>query len=112
MLDFSVYVYTDLLMFSCTVQCNYVSKVSVVLFLRICKEFETIQEKALKIPETTEDMTEMIAYIGHAKTQRIEELKSRIRVSSSFHFYLQTRKLEKTKEKKNLNSYFLSGHTS
>ncbi|XP_017568229.2 dynein heavy chain 12, axonemal isoform X1 [Pygocentrus nattereri] len=46
--------------------------------LQICKEFETIQDKALKIPETTKDMTEMIAYIGHAKTKGIEELNSKI----------------------------------
>uniref|UniRef100_A0A674AYD2 Dynein axonemal heavy chain 12 n=1 Tax=Salmo trutta TaxID=8032 RepID=A0A674AYD2_SALTR len=37
----------------------------------ICQEFENIKEKALKVPETTEDMTDMIAYIGHAKTKAL-----------------------------------------
>nr|XP_046220993.1 dynein axonemal heavy chain 12 [Oncorhynchus gorbuscha] len=46
--------------------------------LQICQEFENIKEKALKVPETTEDMTDMIAYIGHAKTKGIEELNSKI----------------------------------
>ncbi|XP_045065490.1 dynein axonemal heavy chain 12 [Coregonus clupeaformis] len=46
--------------------------------LQICHEFETIKEKALKVPETTEDMTDMIAYIGHAKTKGIEELNAKI----------------------------------
>lgn len=52
------------------------------IFKRICKEFETIQEKAIKNPKTTEDMTEMIAYIGHAKTKGIEDLSCKIMVSS------------------------------
>ncbi|XP_055788183.1 dynein axonemal heavy chain 12 isoform X2 [Salvelinus fontinalis] len=46
--------------------------------LQICQEFENIKEKALKVPETTEDMTDMIAYIGHAKTKGIEELNAKI----------------------------------
>ncbi|XP_062316503.1 dynein axonemal heavy chain 12 [Osmerus eperlanus] len=46
--------------------------------LQICQEFETIKEKALKVPETTEDMTEMIAYISHIKTKGIEELNAKI----------------------------------
>uniref|UniRef100_A0A8C7T925 Dynein axonemal heavy chain 12 n=1 Tax=Oncorhynchus mykiss TaxID=8022 RepID=A0A8C7T925_ONCMY len=46
----------------------------------ICQEFENIKEKALKVPETTEDMTDMIAYIGHAKTKGIEELNAKIMV--------------------------------
>ncbi|KAF4078180.1 hypothetical protein AMELA_G00196410 [Ameiurus melas] len=45
---------------------------------QICKEFETFRDKAIKIPNTTEDMTEMIAYIGYAKTKGIEELSSKI----------------------------------
>uniref|UniRef100_A0A8C7T912 Dynein axonemal heavy chain 12 n=1 Tax=Oncorhynchus mykiss TaxID=8022 RepID=A0A8C7T912_ONCMY len=48
----------------------------------ICQEFENIKEKALKVPETTEDMTDMIAYIGHAKTKGIEELNAKIMVST------------------------------
>uniref|UniRef100_A0A6Q2WX96 Dynein axonemal heavy chain 12 n=1 Tax=Esox lucius TaxID=8010 RepID=A0A6Q2WX96_ESOLU len=44
----------------------------------ICQEFETIKEKALKVPETTEEITEMITYIGHIKTKGIEELNTKI----------------------------------
>uniref|UniRef100_A0A3P8ZCE8 AAA+ ATPase domain-containing protein n=1 Tax=Esox lucius TaxID=8010 RepID=A0A3P8ZCE8_ESOLU len=40
----------------------------------ICQEFETIKEKALKVPETTEEITEMITYIGHIKTKGIEDI--------------------------------------
>ncbi|KAG9269584.1 dynein heavy chain 12, axonemal [Astyanax mexicanus] len=46
--------------------------------LEICEEFETIQKKAMKKPETTEDMIEMIAYISHARTKGLEELHSKI----------------------------------
>uniref|UniRef100_A0A4W4EIL8 Dynein heavy chain linker domain-containing protein n=1 Tax=Electrophorus electricus TaxID=8005 RepID=A0A4W4EIL8_ELEEL len=46
--------------------------------LQICKQFETIQDKAIKIPETTEDMVEMISYINHAKNKGLEELSSEI----------------------------------
>ncbi|XP_041955531.1 dynein heavy chain 12, axonemal isoform X1 [Alosa sapidissima] len=46
--------------------------------LEICKEFEIIQETALKVPETTEDITEMLAYIGHVKSKGIEELNAKI----------------------------------
>ncbi|XP_015203470.2 dynein axonemal heavy chain 12 isoform X1 [Lepisosteus oculatus] len=44
----------------------------------ICREFETIKETALRIPETTEEMIEMIAYVEHTKTKGIQELSSRI----------------------------------
>lgn len=50
-------------------------------FLRICKEFETIRDKAIKKPETTKDMTELIDYIDYAKTKGIEELNIKIMVS-------------------------------
>ncbi|XP_016404673.1 dynein heavy chain 12, axonemal [Sinocyclocheilus rhinocerous] len=46
--------------------------------LLICKEFEAIRDRALKVPETTEDMMEMITYIGQVKTKGIEELNNRI----------------------------------
>lgn len=52
------------------------------IFVRICKEFETMKEKALNPPVATEDMTEMILYISHAKTEGIEELNNKIFVSS------------------------------
>uniref|UniRef100_A0A3B4UUS5 Dynein axonemal heavy chain 12 n=1 Tax=Seriola dumerili TaxID=41447 RepID=A0A3B4UUS5_SERDU len=40
--------------------------------LQICSEFETIREKALKVPENTEDMTQMVDYINFTKTTGID----------------------------------------
>uniref|UniRef100_A0A8C9V3D7 Dynein axonemal heavy chain 12 n=1 Tax=Scleropages formosus TaxID=113540 RepID=A0A8C9V3D7_SCLFO len=45
---------------------------------KICQEFETIRENALKVPDTTEDMMEMISYVEYIKTKGIEELNTRI----------------------------------
>lgn len=52
-------------------------------FFRICKEFEAIQDRALKVPETTEDMIEMITYINEVKTKELEELNNKIMVGTS-----------------------------
>ncbi|XP_027740579.1 dynein heavy chain 12, axonemal isoform X2 [Empidonax traillii] len=41
---------------------------------KICREFETIKERALKVPETTEEMVETIDYIKQAKTKDIPDL--------------------------------------
>ncbi|NXF75625.1 DYH7 protein, partial [Sclerurus mexicanus] len=41
---------------------------------KICSEFETIKERALKVPETTEEMVETIDYIKKAKTKDIPDL--------------------------------------
>ncbi|XP_071374585.1 dynein axonemal heavy chain 12 [Centroberyx affinis] len=46
--------------------------------LQICREFETIKEKALTVPENTEDMTQMIAYISDTKTNGIAKLNEKI----------------------------------
>uniref|UniRef100_A0A8C4YH30 Dynein heavy chain 12, axonemal n=1 Tax=Gopherus evgoodei TaxID=1825980 RepID=A0A8C4YH30_9SAUR len=46
---------------------------------KICKEFETMKERALKVPETTEEMMEMIAYVEKAKTAGIQELLIKIK---------------------------------
>uniref|UniRef100_A0A665TVC1 Dynein heavy chain linker domain-containing protein n=1 Tax=Echeneis naucrates TaxID=173247 RepID=A0A665TVC1_ECHNA len=56
--------------------------------LQICSEFETIREKALRVPETTEDMTQMVEYINVIKTKGIKELNEKILVCRrriSFH---------------------------
>ncbi|XP_029456789.1 LOW QUALITY PROTEIN: dynein heavy chain 12, axonemal [Rhinatrema bivittatum] len=45
---------------------------------RICKEFELIKERALTVPESTEDMIEMIDFIERAKLQGVEELNTQI----------------------------------
>uniref|UniRef100_A0A9J7YDE2 Dynein axonemal heavy chain 12 n=1 Tax=Cyprinus carpio carpio TaxID=630221 RepID=A0A9J7YDE2_CYPCA len=49
-----------------------------LVFFSICKEFEAIRDRALKVPETTEDMIEMITYIDQVKTKGIEELNNEI----------------------------------
>ncbi|XP_058027873.1 dynein axonemal heavy chain 12 [Ahaetulla prasina] len=46
---------------------------------KICNEFETIKERALKVPETTEEMMESIAFIDKAKTIGIQRLYERIK---------------------------------
>lgn len=49
---------------------------------RICSEFETIRENALKVPETTDAMTQLIDYIKFIKTKGIEELNEKIQVTN------------------------------
>ncbi|PNI80080.1 DNAH12 isoform 1, partial [Pan troglodytes] len=44
----------------------------------ICSEFEAIKEHALKVPETTEEMMDLISYVEKARTVGIEELILRI----------------------------------
>lgn len=51
---------------------------------RICREFEAIKERALKIPETTEEMIETILYVKNVKTKGIQDLLLRIKVKDSF----------------------------
>ncbi|XP_026532204.1 dynein heavy chain 12, axonemal [Notechis scutatus] len=46
---------------------------------KICNEFENIKERALKVPETTEQMMESIAFIDKAKTIGIQKLYERIK---------------------------------
>ncbi|XP_030279356.1 dynein heavy chain 12, axonemal [Sparus aurata] len=46
---------------------------------QICSEFETIRENILKIPENTEDMTQVIDYIGLIKTKGLAELNGKIK---------------------------------
>ncbi|XP_054991966.1 LOW QUALITY PROTEIN: dynein axonemal heavy chain 12 [Sorex araneus] len=47
----------------------------------ICNEFEAIKEHALKVPESTEEMMELISYIEKARTTGIQDLISRIQES-------------------------------
>ncbi|XP_040909250.1 dynein heavy chain 12, axonemal [Toxotes jaculatrix] len=47
--------------------------------LQICSEFETVREKALKVPENTEDMTQMVEYTNFTKTKGIAELNEKIK---------------------------------
>ncbi|KAM6256904.1 dynein axonemal heavy chain 12 [Porphyrio hochstetteri] len=56
---------------------------------KICREFEAIKERALKVPETTEEMVETIAYIKKVKTEGIQELLLRIKeCSRQMNYYL------------------------
>lgn len=48
---------------------------------RICSEFESIREIVLKIPENTDDMTQIIDYINFTKTKGIAELNEKIKVN-------------------------------
>ncbi|KAG7518207.1 dynein heavy chain 12, axonemal [Solea senegalensis] len=56
--------------------------------LQICSEFETIREKALKVPEDTEDLTQMMDYILSTKTEGIAGLKEKIQKSCCRTLYL------------------------
>nr|XP_044991758.1 dynein axonemal heavy chain 12 [Jaculus jaculus] len=47
----------------------------------ICSEFEAIKEHALRVPETTEEMMELIAYIEKARISGIHDLALRIQES-------------------------------
>ncbi|KAM9098063.1 dynein heavy chain 12, axonemal isoform X1 [Sarcophilus harrisii] len=44
----------------------------------ICLEFENIKEHALKVPDTTEEMMELINYVENARTQGVQKLALRI----------------------------------
>uniref|UniRef100_A0A8C4EB11 Dynein axonemal heavy chain 12 n=1 Tax=Dicentrarchus labrax TaxID=13489 RepID=A0A8C4EB11_DICLA len=45
----------------------------------ICSEFEAIRQNALKIPENTDDMSQIIDYINLTKTKGIPELNEKIK---------------------------------
>uniref|UniRef100_G1N3W3 Dynein axonemal heavy chain 12 n=1 Tax=Meleagris gallopavo TaxID=9103 RepID=G1N3W3_MELGA len=49
---------------------------------KICREFEAIKERALKVPESTEEMVETIAYIKEVKAKGIQDLSLRIKECS------------------------------
>eukprot|EP00076_Gallus_gallus_P026084 XP_015148871.1 dynein heavy chain 12, axonemal isoform X3 [Gallus gallus] len=49
---------------------------------KICREFEAIKERALKVPESTEEMVETIAYIKEVKAEGIQDLSLRIKECS------------------------------
>lgn len=48
---------------------------------RICSEFETIKEVALKVPENTGDIIQLIEYINCCKTKGLAELKEKTKVN-------------------------------
>uniref|UniRef100_A0A8C4EGR3 Dynein axonemal heavy chain 12 n=1 Tax=Dicentrarchus labrax TaxID=13489 RepID=A0A8C4EGR3_DICLA len=54
-------------------------KILFVSVQRICSEFEAIRQNALKIPENTDDMSQIIDYINLTKTKGIPELNEKIK---------------------------------
>ncbi|KAM6176988.1 dynein axonemal heavy chain 12 [Erethizon dorsatum] len=57
----------------------------------ICSEFEAIKERALKVPETTEEMMDLMSYVEKARTARIQELVLRIQESKrQMSYFLDT----------------------
>ena len=54
----------------------------------ICNEFETVKERALKVPEESSEMVEMIAYIEKARIGGIQALNARIHESKKKMNYL------------------------
>lgn len=63
------------------------------LFWRICSEFETIRETALKTPENTDDIIQLIDFINYTKTTGIEELKEKIQVNALIRSYTEAHSL-------------------
>jgi hypothetical protein len=66
----------------------------------ICSEFEAIRDHALRVPETTEEMMELIAFVERARTVGILDLALRIQVK-------QTNKQTKNKTQKPRNYHEL-----
>ncbi|XP_053705138.1 dynein axonemal heavy chain 12-like isoform X1 [Synchiropus splendidus] len=56
--------------------------------LQICSDFETIKDTALMVPETTEEITQMLEYIEFTKTKTIPRLKETITDASYRLIYL------------------------
>uniref|UniRef100_A0A672VFG6 Dynein axonemal heavy chain 12 n=1 Tax=Strigops habroptila TaxID=2489341 RepID=A0A672VFG6_STRHB len=57
---------------------------------KICREFEAIKERALKVPETTEEMVETVAYIKNVKAKDTKDLLLRIKCSQQLIYFLDT----------------------
>uniref|UniRef100_A0A2K6K692 Dynein axonemal heavy chain 12 n=1 Tax=Rhinopithecus bieti TaxID=61621 RepID=A0A2K6K692_RHIBE len=51
----------------------FINSIKVEFYVSICSEFEAIKEHALKVPETTEEMMDLISYVEKARTTGIEE---------------------------------------
>ncbi|XP_015730362.1 dynein heavy chain 12, axonemal isoform X1 [Coturnix japonica] len=49
---------------------------------KICREFEAIKERALKVPQSTEEMVETMDYIRDVKVKGIQDLSLRIKECS------------------------------
>lgn len=51
------------------------------VFFRIVNEYETFKEKALKVPEDSREMMELIDYMAEAQVKLVVELKNNVEVS-------------------------------
>ncbi|KAK6177269.1 hypothetical protein SNE40_015399 [Patella caerulea] len=54
----------------------------------ICKEFSEMMERALKDPETSEDLMDMLSFVGQARTMGMIKLNERIKESKDRLAYL------------------------
>uniref|UniRef100_A0A3B4A2Y1 Dynein axonemal heavy chain 12 n=1 Tax=Periophthalmus magnuspinnatus TaxID=409849 RepID=A0A3B4A2Y1_9GOBI len=57
---------------------KHFAEVLIKKLVNICSEFEAIQKNAQKVPESTEEMTEMIEYINFTKTTGLSQLQKKI----------------------------------
>lgn len=53
---------------------------------RICAEFESIRETALRVPENTDEIKQTMSFIEQARTKGIEELNRKIKVGPVTNF--------------------------
>uniref|UniRef100_G3NDR4 Dynein axonemal heavy chain 12 n=1 Tax=Gasterosteus aculeatus aculeatus TaxID=481459 RepID=G3NDR4_GASAC len=58
------------------------------LNLQICAEFETIRENVLKVPESTEEMIQIVDHIHFTKTKGIAELNEKMQEALSRLMYI------------------------
>ena len=71
--------------------CFPISKVSnmcMFLTLSICEEFTTIRDRALKPPETSEELMDMVKFTQEARTSGMVKLNERIKESKDRLAYL------------------------
>ena len=57
-----------------------------LLYFRICKEFQTVFDRASKTPESSEELVEMISFIESARNVEVLQLTEAVQVSSNEHF--------------------------
>lgn len=70
---------------------------------KICKSFETIKRKALKEPEDSKDMIDLVAYMERVKTTDLATLKGKIKqTQNTMRYILETH--EFTEEETTMNS--------
>ena len=56
---------------------------------RICDEFNIIAERALKQPETSEELMDMMNFIGNARSMGMIKLNEKIKVSNNYARYTE-----------------------